>query len=148
MSRHLNLEIKETAEELKKLFKKENNIQIKERLHALYLLKSGKVTTGEALAECLVRDTSTIYRWLDKYKNEGLSGLTNIYKPLGRCLSIPPDILEKLKNKLIAEPTAFNTYIEIQLWLKEDCNIDVDYHVVYRAVRYKLKAKLKTKLKA
>lgn len=144
MSRNLNLEIKETAEELKNLLKKENNIQVKERLHALYLLKSGKVTTGEALAEWLVRDTSTIYRWLDKYKSAGLSGLINIYKPLGRCLSIPPDILEKLKDKLITEPKSFNTYRQIQLWLKENYNIEVDYHAVYRTVRYKLKFKFKT----
>ena len=49
MSRTLKLDLKETAEELKDLLKKETNAQIKENLHALYLLKSEIVTTLEKL---------------------------------------------------------------------------------------------------
>ncbi len=68
MSRTLKLEIKEIGEELKNLLKKETNAQIKEKLHALYLLKSEIVTTLESLSELLVRDRETIYRWFQKYK--------------------------------------------------------------------------------
>ncbi len=99
MSRTLKLEIKETAEELRNLLKKETNAQIKEKLHALYLLKSGIVTTLSGLSEFLVRDRVTIYRWFEKYKESGLTGLLKLYKPAGRSLSIPPDALEKLKQR-------------------------------------------------
>lgn len=115
MSRTLKLDIKETAEELRNLLKSETSAQIKEKLHALYLLKSGLVTTLSGLSELLVRDQSTIYRWFEKYKQSGLSGLLKLYKPAGRSLSIPPDALEKLKHKL-SEPEGFNSYGEIQLW--------------------------------
>lgn len=142
MSRTLKLDIKETAEELKTLLKKENSAQVKEKIHALYLLKSGTVTTLEGLSELLVRNQSTIYRWFEKYKILGLPGLLKLYKPAGRSLSIRPDALEKLKQKL-SEPAGFKSYGEIQSWLKSDCNVEVDYHAVYRTVRYKLQAKLK-----
>ena len=95
-----------------------------------------------SLSELLVRDRATIYRWLEKYNKSGLTGLLKLYKPAGRSLSIPPDALEKLKQKL-KEPSGFNSYGEIQSWLNKECNVDVDYHAVYRTVRYKLKSKLK-----
>ncbi len=142
MANTLKLDIKEPADELKTRFKKETNSQKKERLHALYLLKSGKVSTLESLSKLLSRDTSTLYRWFQKYKQEGLDGLLKVYKPAGRPITIPPDALEKLKLR-IQQPEGFNSYGEIQSWLKEACGVDVDYHVVYRAVRYKFKGKCK-----
>ncbi|MBO0348101.1 helix-turn-helix domain-containing protein [Phormidium pseudopriestleyi FRX01] len=143
MANTLKLDIKEPADELKTRFKKETNAQKKERLHALYLLKSGKVTTLESLSRLLSRDTSTLYRWFQKYKHEGLDGLLKVYKPAGRPITIPPEALEKLKLR-IQSNEGFNSYGEIQSWLKEACGVDVDYHVVYRAVRYKFQGKFKS----
>ena len=143
MARTLNLDIQETAQELRSLFRKQTNAHQKERVHVLYLLKSGEVTTLEALSKVIARDTSTIYRWLQKYKSEGLPGLLKLYEPAGRPLTIPPLALERLQQKLHEDPEAFKRYGEIQIWLKEECGVEVDYHVVYRTVRYKLKAKFK-----
>ncbi|MBK4731264.1 helix-turn-helix domain-containing protein [Oxynema sp. CENA135] len=143
MAKTLNLDIQESAEELKALLKQQTNAQRKERVHALYLLKSNQVTTLEELSKLLVRDTSTIYRWFQKYKQEGLDGLLKLYEPAGRPITIPQEALDKLRLKL-QEPEAFKNYGEIQTWLKEECGVQVDYHVVYRAVRYKFKAKLKS----
>lgn len=143
MANTLKLDIHEPADELKSRFKKESNAQKKERLHALYLLKSGKVTTLEALSKVLSRDTSTLYRWFQKYKQEGLEGLLKVYKPAGRPITIPPDALEKLKLR-IQEPEGFNSYGEIQSWLRDACGVNVDYHVVYRAVRYKFQGQFKS----
>ncbi|MCT7981166.1 helix-turn-helix domain-containing protein [Laspinema olomoucense] len=143
MANTLKLDIKEPAEDLKTRFKKETNAQKKERLHALYLLKSGKVSTLESLSRLLSRDTSTLYRWFQKYKNEGLDGLLKVYKPAGRPITIPAEALEKLKLRIQSDE-GFKSYGEIQSWLKEACGVDVDYHVVYRAVRYKFKGKFKS----
>lgn len=142
MANTINLDIQETANELRSLLRKQTNAQKKERIHALYLLKSGQVNTLEAISKLLARDTSTIYRWFQKYKNNGLEGLLKLYEPAGRPLTIPPDALDKLKQKL-QDPEAFKSYGKIQLWLKEEWDLDVDYYAVYRTVRYKLKAKLK-----
>lgn len=142
MANTINIEIKESAEDLKTLLRKQSNTQKKERIQALYLLKSGQVTTLEALSKMLARDTSTIYRWFQKYKHKGLDGLLKLYKPAGRPLTIPPGVLEKLKQKL-QESDGFKSYGEIQQWLKDECGVEVEYHAVYRTVRYKLKGKLK-----
>ncbi|MBD2039539.1 helix-turn-helix domain-containing protein [Microcoleus sp. FACHB-672] len=142
MANQIKLDISETAVELKTLLKKESNLQKKERLQALYLLKSGQVTTLEALSKLLVKDPSTIYRWFQKYKTDGLSGLLKLYKPAGKPCSLPAEAIERLKQKL-QNPEVFRTYGDIQLWLRDECGVDVDYYVVYRTVRYKLKAKMK-----
>lgn len=142
MANQIKIEISESATELKNLLKKETKLQKKERLQALYLLKSGQVTTLEALAKLLVKDPSTIYRWFQKYKTEGLTGLLKLYKPAGKPCSLSSEVIERLRAKL-QQPEAFKSYGEIQTWLKEECGVEVDYYVVYRTVRYKLKTKPK-----
>ncbi len=142
MARTLNLDIKESSEELKHLLDKQTSVQMKERLQALYLLKTGTLSTLQELSSVLVRDPSTIYRWFQKYKQEGLEGLLKPYKSLGKTTTIPTAAMGKLKQYL-EEYEGFISYGEIQAWLKEKCEVDVSYHVVYRAVHQKLNAKIK-----
>ncbi len=140
MARTLNLEIKESSEELKLLLEKQTSVQMKERLQALYLLKTGTLCTLQELSAVLVRDTSTIYRWFQKYKQEGLEGLLKQYKSSGKTPAIPSTAMERLRQYL-EKSKGFTSYEEIQNWLKEECGVDVGYHVVYRAVHQKLNAK-------
>ncbi|MCT7967876.1 helix-turn-helix domain-containing protein [Laspinema sp. D1] len=142
MARTLNLEIKESSEELKHLLERQTSVQMKERLQALYLLKTGTLSTLQELSSVLVRDPSTIYRWFQKYKQEGLDGLLKPYKSLGKTTTIPSAAMGKLKQYLEGNE-GFTSYGEIQTWLKEECGVDVSYHVVYRAVYQKLNAKIK-----
>lgn len=142
MARTLKLEIKESPEELKDLMEKQTSVQTKERLQALYLLKTGTISTLQELSSVLVRDTSTIYRWFQKYKKQGLDGLLKQYKSAGKKPAIPQEAIERLKQRL-EESEGFKSYGEIQNWLKEECGVDVGYHVVYRAVHNKLKARIK-----
>lgn len=142
MARTLNLEIQESSEELKQLLDKQTTVQMKERLQALYLLKTGTLCTLQELSSVLVRDPSTIYRWFQKYKQEGLEGLLKPYKSPGKTTTIPLTAMGKLKQYL-EENQGFTSYGEIQTWLKVECGVDVSYHVVYRAVHQKLNATIK-----
>ncbi len=142
MARTLNLEIKESSEELKHLLDKQTSVQMKERLQALYLLKTGTLSTLQELSSVLVRDPSTIYRWFQKYKKEGLEGLLKPYKSPGKTTTIPSAAMGKLRQYL-EEYEGFTSYGEIQTWLKEECGVEVSYHVVYRAVHQKLNATIK-----
>ncbi len=142
MARTLKLEIKESSEELKHLLDKQTSVQMKERLQALYLLKTGTLSTLQDLSSVLVRDPSTIYRWFQKYKQEGLEGLLKPYKSPGKTTTIPLAAMVKLKQYL-EEHEGFTSYGEIQTWLKEECGVEVSYHVVYRAVHQKLNATIK-----
>ncbi|MGL5196693.1 MAG: helix-turn-helix domain-containing protein [Chroococcales cyanobacterium] len=143
MARTLKLEIQESSEELKQLLlDKQTSVQMKERLQALYLLKTGTLSTLQELSSVLVRDPSTIYRWFQKYKREGLEGLLKPYKSPGKTTTIPSAAMGKLKQYL-EEHEGFPSYGEIQAWLKEECGVEVSYHVVYRAVYQKLNATIK-----
>ncbi|MGK7923794.1 MAG: helix-turn-helix domain-containing protein [Spirulina sp.] len=55
----------------------------------MYWLKQGKVKTRKEIAELLGRDESTIYRWLRKYKQEGIEGLMREKKAKGQPKKIP-----------------------------------------------------------
>ncbi|HEY9847428.1 MAG TPA: IS630 family transposase, partial [Candidatus Caenarcaniphilales bacterium] len=49
---------------------------------------------------------------------------------------------QKLQQQL-RQTDGFDSYGEIQQWLKQQCQVDVSYPVVHLHVRYRLKAKLK-----
>jgi transposase len=143
MSRRLNLEITETVEELKELLHQQTNTKLKERVHALYLLKTGQVTVLEALAQVLGRNTSTLYRWFETYKAEGLKGLLHLrHGNSGRPPALPASVQEALKRRL-QEPPGFKSYGAIQEWLYQEYGLETNYKTVHQTVRYKLRAKLK-----
>jgi transposase len=69
------IKIAETELELKGLLKKEKTGSGKERLQALYLLKTKKAKTVKEAAEMLGRNRVTVQEWLAKYRNGGLERL-------------------------------------------------------------------------
>ena len=108
MANKVKLEIKETVDELKELIRDSDNIQVKERLQVLYLLKSGQVTTLKEASKILLKDISTVSRWVKWDREGGLTKLVNIYQPQGKPCSIPALIVEKLKERL-ADPKGFQS---------------------------------------
>lgn len=134
MARQLQVDIKETDKDLKLLFKKQTQPSKRERIHALYLLKSKQVTELNQLAQVLGRDTSTLYRWFQRYEQQGLDGLLNIPSPPRKTSSIPAEAIDSLLEKLNCSET-FPGYRVVQIWLQEIWGVRVNYHVVYRAIR-------------
>lgn len=134
-------EIKEEAEELYRMFKKEKNVLMRDRLHLLYKLKTEKIISIQKLAEELGRECKTIYNWLSYYKKKGLEGYLSI-KQEYRKSSLDGEIAESLKEKLSTEE-GFSSYIEIEDWLKKEYNVKMTYSGIYKYVKYILKAKLK-----
>lgn len=88
------------------------------------------------------RNRVTVQRWLSQYRQGGLKQLLSGSKPKGRPMSIPEWAIVALKQELL-DPEGFETYGEVQLWLRAVLGIEANYHVVHNLVRYKLKAKLK-----
>ena len=67
-----------------------------------------------------------------KYREGGLNFLLEPKKNAGgRPSSIPPYIVEKLQKEL-ENPEGFQSYGEIQLWLKTCFDIDVAYRTVHQ----------------
>ena len=111
-----NVEVKESAEELKELIRTQSKATKRDRLRALYLQRTGKVQSRRHLAEMLGCAESTIYRWFKKYQHQGLEGLLAVKTSPGRPAKITGQALRDLKNHLKTR-TGFGSYEEIQEWL-------------------------------
>ena len=129
----------ESVDELKEQMNKQYQARKRERLQALYLLKSGKCQQIIEIAEILGRSRSTIHRWLHTYEQGGLAQLIGPGKKPGRKRLVPNWARAKLEKRL-QQPRGFNSYREIQQWLESECGIKVKYHVVHELVRYRLGA--------
>lgn len=142
MPRPLCIEISESEDTLKRLLRQQSSGRRKERLQALYWLKSGQVTTRLELADLSGRGESTVYRWLKRYKTGGLQTMLEIPTSAGKPPMIAGAVLAKLKARL-SEPRGFESYGAIQQWLLDECGLEVPYKTVHQTVHGRLKAKLK-----
>ena len=140
--RKLQIEIVESVETLSNLLKQEKNPQKKERIQALYWLKTNLSESVGHLSSLSGKHRTTVSRWLTSYRKGGLSKMLNIYKSSGRKPEIPPNIQQALINEL-KEKEGFSSYKEIKTWLYTVHNLDVSYKVVHDTVRYRALAKLK-----
>jgi len=142
MPGRVKLNINESAETLKTLLKQQKTATGKERVQALYLLKTKQVETVQHLALVLGRNRVTVQRWLSRDRSGGLNQLLEVGKSTGRTRLIPAEVVERLKQELL-EPEGFSSYEEVRLWLAAELGIQVKYDVVHNLVHDKLKADLK-----
>lgn len=142
MSRPFKIEITESEEELKKRLQTAKLGNQKEKLQMLWWLKSGQLKEQQEIGLRLGRDTSTVTRWLQKYRTSGLTGLLEIKKAPGAKPKINEAALAALKGELNTG-SGFSSYGAIVEWLKKEQGLDIKYATVYRWVRYELGAKLK-----
>ncbi|MCC5600916.1 helix-turn-helix domain-containing protein [Nostoc sp. CHAB 5714] len=66
----------------------------------LWWIKSGQVKEQQEIGKRLARDTSTVTRWLQKYKTDGLSGLLEIKKAPGAKRKIDDAAIAALEEEL------------------------------------------------
>ena len=148
MSRPFEIEITESEAELKKRLQTARGGNQKEKLQMLWWIKSGQVkeppqgAQQQEIGKRLGLNTSTVTRWLQKYRKSGLAELLRIKKAPGAQPKIPAAAMAGLRQKLENE-VGFKSYGEIVEWLKKAYELDVKYGTVYGLVRGKLGAKLK-----
>ena len=142
MSGVIKIEITETVDELKELLKLTENQESKERVQALYWLKSEQVKTIEAIANLIGKHRTTVSRWMSSYRIGGIKALLTKRKSSGRNRKLSSSVEESLKQEL-KDTEGFSSYKEIQTWLKAIHDLDISYTGVHQIVRYRLRAKLK-----
>jgi transposase len=136
------IKIEESEDELRELLRQQKTASGKERLQLLYLLKSEQVESVVEAARVIGRNRVTLERWLGKYRQGGVLQLLAPHPGRGRKRHIPQAADQKLQQQL-QQSEGFDSYGEIQQWLKRECGVEVSYPVVHLHVRYRLKAKLK-----
>lgn len=142
MANHFTVQVNESQEELEHRLQRANTASSQERLQMLYWIKTKVIATRQDLAQRLGRDESTIYRWLQRYKQGGINTLLEVKTAPGKASKITTAAMEQLQKQL-AKPKGFKSYGQIQRWLKRQCGVVLAYKTVHHLVRYKLKAKLK-----
>lgn len=142
MSRRFKLDIIESEAELRQRLHRETDAQQKEKLMMLWWVKSGQVTQQQELGQRLARDTSTISRWLQKYRNGGLADLLEQKKAPGAARKMSEGALAALQEKLTTSE-GFSSYQAIVEWLKLEHGEEIKYGTVYQWVRQRWGAKLK-----
>ena len=134
--------IAESAESLKALMKKQKVALNFAKVQALYLLKIRAAETIRYLAVMMGRSESTIYYWLQLYREGGLSLLLEEPPKTGRPKKVRIDTVAKIQQELL-DPLGFDSYKEIHMWLLSCLDLEISYSTVHRIVRYELQSKLK-----
>jgi hypothetical protein len=134
--------IREDAATLKQRLHHEQNGHKKSRLQMLYLLASGQAQTRRDVAQLLGVHRNTVGHWLALYATGGLEALLDLYVPIGKALSLPPDVLAGLEQAL-RQPAGFASYEAARQWIKQHYQLDVKYHTLYTIIRTRFNAKLK-----
>ncbi|HIK10945.1 MAG TPA: IS630 family transposase [Oscillatoriaceae cyanobacterium M33_DOE_052] len=142
MSGVAKINIVESAAELKSLLNEQKTGTGKERVQALYLLKTNQVSSVKHLALVLGRSRITVQRWLRLYRDGGVEAMLKVPQRTGRPRLIPEWAIARLQSEL-ADPEGFNSYQEVVVWLDAVLDIKVSYDVVYYLVHNVLQAKLK-----
>ena len=142
MANHFKVQVNETQAELEHRLGRASSATSRERLQMLLWIRTQALPTRQALAQRLGRDESTVYRWLQRYKQGGIDRLLEVKTAPGKVAKISPEVMEQLQARL-AQPKGFKSYGQIQCWLKQHYGVVVAYKTVHHLVRYKLKAKLK-----
>src|SRR4028118_502182 len=139
MSGVYQLEIKETAVELKELLAIQKTAMAKERVQILYLLKTGHGQTISQTAEIIGRNRVTLHKWIRQYKASGIEGLLKQKSSPGRPRIIP-SWAEKALDKRLQEPLGFKGYQEIVEWLEQSLGVNSCYKTVHKLVYYRLQS--------
>ncbi len=141
MSRPFRIEISESEAELKSRLQSGRDGSQKEKLQMLWWLKSGQVKEQQEISKRLGRDSSTVTRWLQKYRQGGLTKLLQVKKAPGAARKLSDEVIAALQQRLNQE--GFTSYTAIVEWLEQELGQTVEYGTVYQWVRYRLGAKLK-----
>ena len=136
------IKIIEEGMELKRQLQQETRGRQKERLQALYLLKTSQVQSATELPYLLGRSYSTIKNWLKIYRQQGLKGLLQLQHGGGKRLSLPNPVLVALQERL-KTPQGFSDYQAIQTWLTTTYGIEIPYKTLWGIVHNRLQARPK-----
>ncbi|CBN57128.1 MULTISPECIES: helix-turn-helix domain-containing protein [Kamptonema] len=135
--------IEATVTELKIIIQRQRTITNRQKVQALYLLKSGSSQSITEVAERLGVHRITVQRWLKQYSNGGLSELLKLRHSTGRPRVIPQEVIAGLSTKIGEETCEFKSYKEIVSWVEENYQVSVKYQTLHKQLHYRMKAKLK-----
>src|SRR4028118_696798 len=113
--------IEATTTELKIIMAGQQTVTNRQKVQALYLLKSGLSQSITDVAELLWVHRITVQRWLKQYNDGGLSSLLKLRRLTGRPRVISSELLAGISKKISEEACEFKSYKEIAGWGGRKC---------------------------
>jgi len=135
--------IEATTTELKIIMAGQPTVTNRQKVQALYLLKSGLSQSITDVAELLGVHRITVQRWLKQYNDGGLSSLLKRSRSTGRPRVIASEVIAGISTKISEESCEFKSYQEIAAWVEDNYQVSIKYQTLHKQVRYRMKAKLK-----
>jgi len=130
MGKRATIEVKESEEELDKLYRLSRKHKVKKRIKSLQLTKKNQFDTRLELSKYLGVDAKTLYVWMRIYQQQGLESLLKSTSG-GRHREVVPNRLkESLDKKLKDSTNPLKGYTDAVLWAKEECNLDINYQTL------------------
>lgn len=148
MAKIIDIDIKESASELKTLHRQAKSILKRSRLKALLLIKEGKCKYTQEVANKVKYDRRSVYNWLQLYKSGGIEKLCRVSSG-GNNTKLLSESVKKEIAILLQDPyTSITSYVELVSILVRTTGEDITYPCVYKHCRVHHKAKLKVARKS
>ena len=147
MGKALVVEVKESAAELKQLYKQLSPTKQK-RIQLLLLIKKGKHQSKDSLALALGVSGQSVHTWRTNYKKGGLPLLLEDQRGGFKQATIPPIVQEQLDKRLSSPSDGFTSYKQVQQWLKDSFGIGIKYSALYQFLKRNFAVKLKVARKS
>jgi transposase len=122
--------VKYSKSELIRLYKKETNLKVKERMLLVIKVEHDNVIPAYAADE-LHRSRPWGLCWMDRFSEEGVDGLKNRPKS-GRPPDIPEDIVYEIKKELASSKQGWTTKQVEDLIVKKSGGIRYHFTHIYR----------------
>ena len=145
MPKKITINVKESIKELKGLQKKQPSNY--NRLQMLILIKEGIIVSKDGLAAALNVSNKSVHVWRTRYNEGGIEALLEDNRG-GKQGQITEKVHQKLATRLNNSKDGFKSFIEIQQWLKENFDIQMEYHAVNKYIKRKFGARPKVARKS
>ena len=145
MPKKLTIIVKESIKDLKGLQKKQPSNY--NRLQMLILIKEGIIVSKDGLATALSVSNKSVHVWRTRYNEGGMEALLEDNRG-GKQGQITEKVHQKLATRLNNSKDGFKSFIEIQQWLKENFDIQMEYHAVNKYIKRKFGARPKVARKS
>jgi transposase len=148
MGKRISIEITESLEDLKSLYKKTPSFRKRLRIQSLILTKQNKFQNREQLAAYLGVGVRTLYDWTQNYKLSGLDEMLKISNGGKRREVITAEHRPIIEAKLNDSTNPFKGYKDAQLWFIQEHGLEFKYQTLRTYMIREFGSKLKAPRKS
>lgn len=141
MANRITIEVKESSEELRLLWRKAS-AAIRPRIRMLLLIQSG-ITRSKDLAAKTGMSTDAIAQWKRRYSIEGLQGLIREGRGGSRNCPLTEEQMAQLGQRLSNTKEGFTSYGEALQWLNETFGVEMKYQAANKFLKRNFRTRLK-----